>query len=189
MKSKTDGKLTRRELVRRVTAAAAGSALLGRTTFARSIKRDHATCCGTQQLPQGSVFTTVCDDQSALKYANGDNPVVYRLGAMWLMLVTEDWTSFYRDKKNPDNEKNFLQGLSDELKINLIDVQQLWDISQDKSQTLEDLRAAWQNLTSNKGIYGARPCPGGKSALSIASLDPNDERKAPMLKTLKIKSK
>ncbi len=118
----------------------------------------------------------------AAKYASGDNPVVYKLGAMWLMLVTENWTTYFRDPKNKAKEDAFLQGLSDELKLNIQDVQKLWEISKTKCDSFEDIRGAWQDLTSNQGLYGARPCHGGKSILSIACLDPKDERKVPMLK-------
>ncbi len=187
MKNKTNGRFTRREIVRGVSVAAVGAAILGKASVAQSTKKDDAPCCGSQTLPKESVFTKVCNDLSATKYANGDNPVVYRLGAMWLMLATENWTKFYRDPKNPDNEKDFLQGLSDALKINLMDVKKLWEIGKTKFDSFEDIRSAWQDVTSNQGLYGARPCQGGKSILSIACLDPNDERKHQMV-TLKADS-
>jgi hypothetical protein len=183
MRNKTDGKFTRREIVRGVSMAAAGAAVLGKASMAQSTKKDDAPCCESQAVPKESVFTKVCNKDSALKYESGDNTVVYRLGAMWLMLATEDWTQFFRDPKDPNNERNFLEGLATDLKLNLFDVQKLWEIGKAKSTSFEDIRSAWQIVTSNEGLYGARPCHGGKSIMTIACLDPKDEGKQPMLNT------
>jgi len=164
-------KITRRMVFKGLTVAAVGATALSQSLLAKDENPASESCCENQELPAQSVFTTICNKASADKYAKGDNPVVYRLGAMWLMLVTEDWSTYF----DPSKESDFLAGLAKELKLNPGDVEKLWKISKAKNRSFTDIRTAWQNLTTNSGLYGARPCHGGKSILTIACLDPNDE--------------
>jgi hypothetical protein len=164
-------KIGRRMAFKGLTMAAVGATALSQGLLAGEQKKKATSCCEDQALPAQSVFNTVCNKASADKYKNGDNPVVYRLGAMWLMLLTEDWSKYFDHAR----ETEFLTGLAAELKLNLVDVKELWRISQVKANSFTDIRTSWMNLTSNAGLYGARPCQGGKSILTIACLDPNDE--------------
>ncbi len=171
MTAQTSKKLTRRNLVKTVAFATAGAGLLAGTSLANASDNDQQACCGDRPLPDKSVFTTICNDKSADKYRHGDNPVVYRLGALWLMLVTEDWTDYFRDPANKNTESAWIAGLASELKLDLVDVQRLWQVSKLKADSFTDIRASWKNFTSNTSKYGARPCHGGQSILSIACLD------------------
>ena len=170
MKAQT-GKTTRRSIIKTVGLATAGAGLLMRASLASTGNKDQRGCCGDQPVPDKSVFTTVCNDKSADKYHHGDNPVVYRLGALWLMLTTENWAEYFRDPKNKTTESAVLAGLAKELKLDQVDVQNLWDISKTKASSFKDIRASWKNFTSNTSRYGARPCHGGRSILNIACLD------------------
>jgi hypothetical protein len=171
MAAQTSKKLTRRNLVKTVAFATAGAGLLAGAGLANASDKDQQACCGDRPLPDESVFTTICNDKSADKYRHGDNPVVYRLGALWLMLVTEDWTDYFRDPANKNTESAWIAGLASELKLDLADVQRLWDVSKLKADSFKDIRASWKNFTSNTSKYGARPCHGGQSILNIACLD------------------
>ena len=165
-------KITRRTAFKTLSAAAVGATALTQGLIAKEREKDQQTCCENQEQPAQSVFNTICNKASADKYQKGDNPIVYRLGALWLMLLTEDWTAYFDIAK----EKEFLASLATDLKLNLSDVEKLWRISKVKVGSFTDVRTSWQNLTGNAGLYGARPCHGGKSILTIACLDPKDER-------------
>lgn len=171
MKAETTKNLTRRNLVKTAAFATAGAGLFAGAGLASASDKDQQACCGNRPLPDKSVFTTICNDKSADKYRQGDNPVVYRLGALWLMLTTENWTDYFRDPVNQGTESAFLAGLAKELKLELADVQSLWEISKTKKSSFKDIRASWKNFTSNTSTYGARPCHGGQSILNIACLD------------------
>lgn len=164
-------KLTRRNLVKTGIFAAAAASLLAGASEANASDEAQQDCCGDRPLPNQSVFTTICNDKSADKYRHGDNPVVYRLGALWLMLVTEDWTDYFRDPKNQNTEREWVASLAKELKLDPLDVKQLWDTSKQKADSFKDVRASWKNFTSNTSKYGARPCTGGQTILNIACLD------------------
>jgi hypothetical protein len=184
MTNRDDMNLTRRDVIRRGGLAAAGTVLLRGVGSAQAEHKVQPVCCGDQPLPKDSVFVTLCNDDSAKKYEKGDSPVVYRLGALWLMLATENWPDYFRNPKNANTEDAWLAGLAEEFKVNVQDVRTMWEVSKTKADSFNDIRNSWQNLTSNTGIYGARPCLGGQSLLNIACLAKDDFRTKPMLKRL-----
>jgi hypothetical protein len=168
----TSKKASRREIIRlgglAVATAATLRAVPAAAIEAPPIPQDAATCCGTQPLPAQSVFTTACNDVSAIKYASGDNAATYRLGALWLLLTTEDWSTYFR---NGTTEDQWIAGLSTELQLPLTDVTNLWNESKTAAPHFQAIRAFWQNYTAaDSALYGKRPCIGGKTALDIACL-------------------
>jgi hypothetical protein len=182
MRRRDETKVTRREVVKQVGFTAMGVVLLREAAAAQTGDKVQPACCGDQPLPSKSVFISFCNDDSAKKYQKGDNPVVYRLGALWLMLATENWVDYFRTGANANTEDAWVAGLAEEFKVDIEDVKTMWKISKVKADSFTDIRNAWQNVTSNRGIYGVRPCLGGRSLLNIACLTKDDFRKKPMLK-------
>jgi hypothetical protein len=188
--SKNAGKeMNRRDVLRRLAVGALSAASIAGSAVGSETAAEDQACCESQSLPDQSVFNTVCNSDSATKYKDGDTPAVYRLGALWLMLATEDWKTYFNNPNDPASETAFLAGLAKELKLNSADVEKMWKIGKLKSKQFESIRTSWHDLTSNASVYGARPCHGGKSILTIACLDPNDESNRVLTKPAENKAK
>jgi hypothetical protein len=128
--------------------------------------QDTPNCCGNQPPLQDSVFTKICNDESAKKYGGGDSDNTYRLAALWLLLTTEDWATYLRQGHTKDQ---WIAGIATELQIPQDAVTDLWDES--RKSHFQTVRAFWQNYTTERSaIYGKRPCIGGKTASDIACL-------------------
>jgi hypothetical protein len=171
IRKQTRKKASRREIIRlgafAVAAAATFRATPAAALEALPVPQDASTCCGAQPLAAQSVFTKVCNDDSAAKYGSGDNAATYRLGALWLLLTTEDWTTYFRQGAT---EAQWIAGLATELQISQTDVANLWNESKSAAPHFQAIRAFWQNYTADTTLYGKRPCIGGKTALDIACL-------------------
>jgi hypothetical protein len=153
---------SRREILKLGGFAVAGTAVASLVP-----SNAQADCCDSTTLPATSVFTTVGNSKSADKYAAGDSPATFRLAALWLLMMTEDWT---QNLKAGATEKQFTDGLAQELGLDHTVVEAFWNNARDNSTVYEPFRTFWQNQTADTALYGKRPCIGGKSALQIACL-------------------
>jgi len=166
-------KTTRREIIK-IGGIAVATAAMGAARSAaletRAPQQSTTTCCGAQTLPAESVFTKVCNDVSKAKYGTGDTAATYRLAALWLLLTTEDWATYFRTGQT---EAQWITGIAKELQLSEADVTSLWNSSKDPQLAqahFQGVRSVWQNFTASSPAYGHRPCIGGKTALDVACL-------------------
>jgi hypothetical protein len=148
--------LTRRDATKLVGGALAGAALL-------------PTLLSAQGPTNGkSVFEDSCVD-GKLKYTNGDvEGVIYGLSAVWLMLTTFDWSCCF-------NNETWRNDLAKELNIDPNHVKKLWEnvtLSPKNAKLFSDIQGLFTNTVTGLNVYGAPPCPGGKTISNIAALKP-----------------
>src|SRR5579862_9335159 len=117
-------KPNKKQTDRRAALKLGGLALLGAAALATIPDQtagapnspDDTQCCGTQTPDPNSAFVKACKKESADKYDNGDNDNTYRIVALWLLLTTEDWST-YIDKQNGHTSDEWLAGVAKELQL------------------------------------------------------------------------
>jgi len=122
-----------------------------------------------QTPPKHSVFEDSCRVGNKGKYQKYDSSSIYPVIAFWLMLTTDEWGNCLAD---PDWRKH----LATELKMLPDHLEYLYDKSLKHAGSFSDIKKIWQAYilqppSPPKSVYGARPCPGGKTLLQIASLN------------------
>jgi len=170
--------LSRRDLMRLGAAATACS------TLCSKIAASEPQAVGENPSQgQHSVFEDDCRRNNEKKYHEGDRAALGGVLAMWIMLTTDEWSTCLKDSK-------WRSRLAKELKLEPVHLEFLYDLATSTKpitnpvshfqytnlEAFTHIRKIWQDFIDNPPksktnvIYGARPCPGGKTLLKIADL-------------------